>query len=85
MEVTVCGRIDERTGMVMNIADLKLAMDSVIFKQLDHKNLDKDVKYFQDVVSIEIVYRKSLIIFLLILLICILAKHHGKFGCLSLG
>lgn len=50
MEVTVCGPIDEHTGMVMNITDLKLAMDAVIYKHLDHKNLDKDVEYFQNIV-----------------------------------
>lgn len=54
MEVTVCGPIDPSTGMVMNITDLKLAMDSVIFKHLDHKNLDKDVKYFENIVSFKI-------------------------------
>ena len=37
--------------MVMNITDLKEHMDSVIMKKLDHKNLDKDVSYFQNVVS----------------------------------
>ncbi|KAM7351112.1 6-pyruvoyl tetrahydrobiopterin synthase purple [Cochliomyia hominivorax] len=51
VEVTVRGPIDVRTGMIMNITDLKLAMDGVIFKQLDHKNLDKDVEYFQNVPS----------------------------------
>lgn len=51
VEVTVRGPIDVRTGMVMNITDLKLAMDGVIFKQLDHKNLDKDVEYFKNVPS----------------------------------
>uniref|UniRef100_A0A1B0G503 6-pyruvoyl tetrahydrobiopterin synthase n=1 Tax=Glossina morsitans morsitans TaxID=37546 RepID=A0A1B0G503_GLOMM len=32
-------------------ADIKLAMDAVIFKQLDHKNLDKDVDYFKNLPS----------------------------------
>lgn len=35
----------------MNITDLKEHMDNVIMKRLDHKNLDKDVSYFQNVVS----------------------------------
>lgn len=52
VEVTVRGPIDARTGMVMNITDLKLAMDGVIFKQLDHKNLDKDVEFFNNTVNI---------------------------------
>ncbi|XP_061387787.1 6-pyruvoyl tetrahydrobiopterin synthase-like [Musca vetustissima] len=51
VEVTVRGPIDVRTGMVMNITDLKFAMDGVIFKQLDHKNLDKDVEFFQNTPS----------------------------------
>ena len=44
------GPIDARTGMVMNITDIKTAMDAVIFKNLDHKNLDKDVDFFQKTV-----------------------------------
>lgn len=35
----------------MNIADLKVYMHQVLMKQLDHKNLDKDVEYFKNVVS----------------------------------
>lgn len=52
VEVTIRGPIDKNTGMVMNIADLKEHMDNVIMKKLDHKNLDKDVSYFENVVSI---------------------------------
>ncbi|XP_055907158.1 6-pyruvoyl tetrahydrobiopterin synthase [Eupeodes corollae] len=51
VEVTVRGPIDARTGMVMNITDLKFAMDDVIFKHLDHKNLDKDVEFFENIPS----------------------------------
>jgi len=49
--VTVRGPIDERTGMVMNLSDLKRYMDVCIMKVLDHKNLDKDVPHFQNSVS----------------------------------
>lgn len=35
----------------MNISDLKNYMDLSIMKVLDHKNLDKDVSYFKNVVS----------------------------------
>lgn len=52
VEVTIRGPIDKNTGMVMNIADLKQHMDNVIMKKLDHKNLDKDVSYFENVVSV---------------------------------
>lgn len=37
--------------MVMNLTDLKDHIDHVIMKQLDHKNLDKDVSYFSNKVS----------------------------------
>lgn len=48
MEVTVRGPVDARTGMVMNITDMKAAMEKAIMKPLDHKNLDKDVSYFRN-------------------------------------
>nr|CAG4649809.1 EOG090X0HIM [Scapholeberis mucronata] len=51
VEVTVKGPIDEKTGMVMNLADLKEAMEQCIMKVMDHKNLDKDVPHFANVVS----------------------------------
>lgn len=46
VEVTIRGEVNERTGMVMNITELKDHMDHAIMKPLDHKNLDKDVDYF---------------------------------------
>ncbi|KAK0089637.1 hypothetical protein PV325_006347 [Microctonus aethiopoides] len=51
VEVTVRGPVNLETGMVMNIADLKIYMQKVLMDQLDHKNLDKDVPYFKYVVS----------------------------------
>jgi 6-pyruvoyltetrahydropterin/6-carboxytetrahydropterin synthase len=42
-------QIDERTGMVMNITDLKQYMHHAIMAPLDHKHLDRDVAYFQSV------------------------------------
>ncbi|XP_066560809.1 6-pyruvoyl tetrahydrobiopterin synthase [Amia ocellicauda] len=50
-EITVRGKIDPVTGMVMNLCDLKQHIEDAIMKPLDHKNLDKDVPYFADVVS----------------------------------
>ncbi|NXX92355.1 PTPS synthase, partial [Centropus bengalensis] len=44
-------QIDPVSGMVMNLTDLKEYMQEAIMKPLDHKNLDKDVPYFADVVS----------------------------------
>ncbi|XP_063700629.1 6-pyruvoyl tetrahydrobiopterin synthase [Culicoides brevitarsis] len=51
VEVTVRGPLDVKTGMVMNITDIKKAMDTAIMKPLDHKNLDLDVPYFRHNVS----------------------------------
>jgi len=51
VEVTVRGPIDEKTGMVMNIAELKEMTNRAIMQVMDHKNLDKDVAHFARVVS----------------------------------
>lgn len=51
VEITVRGPVDTKTGMVMNISDLKVHMKKILMGQLDHKNLDKDVPYFKNVVS----------------------------------
>lgn len=45
--VTLFGEIDEKTGMIMNMTELRKFMDMVLVK-LDHKNLDKDVDYFKE-------------------------------------
>ncbi|PWA21639.1 hypothetical protein CCH79_00003397 [Gambusia affinis] len=45
-----CSQIDPVTGMVMNLTDLKRCIEEVIMIPLDHKNLDKDVPYFANVV-----------------------------------
>lgn len=51
VEVTLRGPIDKLTGMVMNLTELKSAMDNSFLKDLDHKNIDKDVPHFKNVVS----------------------------------
>uniref|UniRef100_A0A8B9JMG7 6-pyruvoyl tetrahydrobiopterin synthase n=1 Tax=Astyanax mexicanus TaxID=7994 RepID=A0A8B9JMG7_ASTMX len=62
VEVTVRGKIDRNTGMVMNLTDLKQYIEEAIMKPLDHKNLDLDVPYFANVVR----YEKHHIILLLL-------------------
>lgn len=47
VEVTIRGVVDRKTGMVMNITELKEHMEHAIMKPLDHKNLDKDVEFFK--------------------------------------
>ncbi|XP_042198383.1 6-pyruvoyl tetrahydrobiopterin synthase isoform X1 [Callorhinchus milii] len=51
VEVTVRGEVNPKTGMVINLTDLKQHLQDAIMKPLDHKNLDKDVPYFANVVS----------------------------------
>nr|BAN21095.1 6-pyruvoyltetrahydropterin synthase [Riptortus pedestris] len=51
VEVTLKGPINPVNGMVMNITDLKVAINTAIMSTMDHKNLDKDVPYFKDHVS----------------------------------
>ena len=46
VEVTMKGPIDFKTGMVMNLTDLKEIINEAVMVPLDHKNIDKDVPYF---------------------------------------
>ncbi|KAJ1965843.1 hypothetical protein IWQ62_002567, partial [Dispira parvispora] len=48
LEITVKGQVNPLTGMVMNITDLKEAIQKAIMDPLDHRNLDTDVEFFQD-------------------------------------
>ncbi|EGF76660.1 hypothetical protein BATDEDRAFT_28226 [Batrachochytrium dendrobatidis JAM81] len=51
VEVSIKGKIDPITGMVLNLTDLKECMSRSIMDTLDHRNVDLDVPYFQDKVS----------------------------------
>ncbi|XP_060063703.1 6-pyruvoyl tetrahydrobiopterin synthase-like [Ylistrum balloti] len=51
VEVILRGPVDPVTGMVMNLTDLKKFMNMAIMDVMDHKNIDKDVPYFKNVVS----------------------------------
>ena len=50
VEVTVAGEIDQRTGMVFNLRDLKMVMAEIVEQGLDHKNLNLDVPAFKGVI-----------------------------------
>lgn len=54
VKVTLRGAIDNETGMVINITELKKYINSAIMEPLDHKNLDKDVEFFRMKVEPEI-------------------------------
>jgi 6-pyruvoyltetrahydropterin/6-carboxytetrahydropterin synthase len=50
VDVTVEGRIDPVTGMVMNLADLDAILQREIVTSLDHSFLNYDVEHFATVV-----------------------------------
>ena len=50
LEVTLRGPLDPKTGMVMNIMEIKKLTDKVVMDQMDHKNLN-DLSYFKNIVS----------------------------------
>ncbi len=47
LEITVEGPVDPRTGMVMNLTDLKRIGNEVV-SQFDHRHLNDDLPYFQN-------------------------------------
>ncbi|HEX7093982.1 MAG TPA: 6-carboxytetrahydropterin synthase [Nitrospiraceae bacterium] len=47
VEVTVSGEVDPKTGMVVNLFDLKRILLDVL-EEFDHKNLNLDMPYFED-------------------------------------
>lgn len=42
LEVTVYGRLDERTGMVMDLAELKRLVEETVVARFDHADLTAD-------------------------------------------
>jgi 6-pyruvoyltetrahydropterin/6-carboxytetrahydropterin synthase len=49
LEVTVTGEVDPKTGMVVNLFDLKRILLEVL-EEFDHKNLNLDMPYFEDLI-----------------------------------
>lgn len=47
LEVTVRGTPDPRTGMVLNLTDLKTAIHEQIINEVDHKHLNYDVPWLE--------------------------------------
>jgi len=47
LEVTVRGEPDPVTGMVMNIADLKVLLEQEVMARFDHRDLNADTSYFE--------------------------------------
>lgn len=49
LDVTIAGPVDPRTGMVMNMVDLKASVGAVL-DEFDHKHLNEDTPYFATLV-----------------------------------
>ncbi len=49
LEVTVEGEIDEQTGMIINLFDLKKIVADVL-NEFDHKYLNEDLNYFKELI-----------------------------------
>lgn len=47
LEVTLSGHPDPVTGMVVNLADLKLLLEREIMERFDHRDLNDDTPYFE--------------------------------------
>ncbi|HLI71009.1 MAG TPA: 6-carboxytetrahydropterin synthase [Ktedonobacteraceae bacterium] len=50
LEVTVRGQPDERTGMLLNLTELKGAIENAVIKWVDHKHLNRDVPWLEGII-----------------------------------
>lgn len=50
LEVTVAGEIDERTGYVIDINDIKKITEAEVIDKVDHKNLNLDVGFMSGLI-----------------------------------
>ena len=48
LEVTVAGNVDERSGFVMDLKQLKDIMNREVIDVLDHRHLNKEIPEFRD-------------------------------------
>lgn len=50
LEVTVRGNVDPRTGMVLNLTDMKRITNEQVINWVDHKHLNYDVPWLEGVI-----------------------------------
>ena len=50
LEVTVAGELDARTGMVMDLKDLKKVIETEVMDAMDHRFLNEEVPAFRTVI-----------------------------------
>jgi 6-pyruvoyltetrahydropterin/6-carboxytetrahydropterin synthase len=51
LDVTVTGPLDPETGMVMDLNRLMVLLHDLVFVELDHKHLDRDVPWLSGRIS----------------------------------
>jgi 6-pyruvoyltetrahydropterin/6-carboxytetrahydropterin synthase len=50
LEVTVRGKPDPSTGMILNLTELKEATENAVIRWVDHKNLNYDVPWLEGII-----------------------------------
>ena len=50
LEVVVAGEVDEDTGFVMDLKELKKIVKNYIIEEVDHKNLNTETKFMKGVI-----------------------------------
>lgn len=50
LEVTIQGMPNPRTGMVLNLTDMKHIMEEQVVREVDHKHLNHDVPWLEGVI-----------------------------------
>jgi 6-pyruvoyltetrahydropterin/6-carboxytetrahydropterin synthase len=48
LEVTLRGEPDSKSGMVINLVDLKKILETEVMTRFDHKDLNRDTEYFRE-------------------------------------
>ena len=47
LEVVVCGQLNSKTGIVMDLTKLKKIIEESVVSRVDHKNLNLDIREFE--------------------------------------
>jgi 6-pyruvoyltetrahydropterin/6-carboxytetrahydropterin synthase len=50
LEVTIQGKLDPKTGMVLNLTDMKQIVNEQVVDWIDHKHLNHDVPWLEGVI-----------------------------------
>ncbi len=50
LEVTIQGEPDSRTGMVLNLTEMKQIIEEQVVREVDHKHLNYDVSWLEGVI-----------------------------------